>query len=191
MPVNPGKFDIAERIREGLEAIHFAPDVGWTEWTQAVLATLCEIGQNLGFYVCCGNAPNAESLGWLYDMTWLKYTAHVTGVPEAEGWLVGVPLVAESEWSSVGEIEDDFTKLLLARASVRLMICYDRHPGGPKGMAKQLAEWVRRFDSTQAEDVYLLAVLGWNDNLEAYGFQYFTLSLSGAATWPDGKPWTL
>ena len=31
----PGRLDIMDAIREGLDAIHFAPNVGFAEWTRA------------------------------------------------------------------------------------------------------------------------------------------------------------
>ena len=183
----PGKLDIMHAIREGLDTIHFASDVGWADWTTKVKTKLCEIGHRFGCYVCASQPPEAECSEWLYDMTWLEYTSHKVGEVQTSGWLIGAHLVAECEWAHgnnpIGEVEDDFSKLLLARAGVRLMICYDRHSDGPEGMAKQLAEFVQRFNGTRAEDAYLLAVLGWDDGLEAFKFNYFTLGLHGTVAW--------
>ena len=53
---------------------------------------------------------------WLYDVTWLKYEH------EGERLLIEAPSVAECEWGNKGDIDDDFEKLLLARAGIRLMI---------------------------------------------------------------------
>ena len=175
----PGKLDIMDIIRDGLDDLCLRSDDGWTEWTIKVKAKLCEIGHRLRYYVCASQLPGAECSEWLYDMTWLEYTDHTVGSAQTSGWLVDVPLVAECEWSGVQEIEDDFSKLLLARASVRLMVCYDRHPNGPHGMAEQLAEFIQRFNGTRAEDVYMLAVLSWNDDEGSFRFRYFKLGLNG------------
>ena len=54
---------------------------------------------------------------WLYDFTCLEYKHNDDG-----GWLKGIPVVAECEWGNKDCIGDDFQKLLLARADVRVMI---------------------------------------------------------------------
>ena len=125
------------------------------------------IGQNqFGCYVCA-NTPKAESSGWLYDLTWLEYTSHDVGLAQTGEWLVDTHLVAECEWASsgrsIGEIDDDFSKLLLARASMRLMVCFEWGEGwhhneikNAKDLANHLGEQVRRFNGTRAEDCYLL-----------------------------------
>ena len=194
----PEKLDIMNAIREGLDDIHFVSrdssgkDVSWKVWTKAVLAKLCEIGQDqFGCYVCTNrsHAPDAECSEWLYDMAWLEYASHPVGSVQANGWFVGAHLVAECEFSafskSIGEIEDDFSKLLLARAGVRLMICYEwrkhwRHEGikDAESLAAHLAERVQRFNGTCTEDTYLLAVLHHDDDSRAFRFKYFTLGLS-------------
>ena len=186
----PGKLDIMHAIREGLDGMEFSLSDTWAGWTGLVLAKLCDIGQRqFRCYVCTDktHAPKAECGEWLYDMTWLEYTDHDAGKAEASGSLIHAHLVAESEWGDVGAIEDDFSKLMLARAGVRLMVCYDRREkSGREGinnaddMAGNLAECVRRFNGTRAEDAYLLAVLGWDAGLEAFRFRYFTLGLNGA-----------
>ena len=186
-------------IREGLDVIDFPTGAGnerGAAWTELVMGKLCKIGQRqVRCYVCVSGSHGAEAPGWLYNMTWLEYTAHKVGVEKTTGSLVDAHLVAECEWSTkVGDVEDDFSKLMLARAGVRLMICcapwstrgdrnknaWGREITNAEEMADTLAEWVRRFKGTRSEDAYLLAVLGWNEGLERYGFNYFTLGLNGA-----------
>lgn len=199
----PGKLDIMCAVREGLETLHFdstdssGREVRWRVWTKAVYTKLCRIGQDqFGCYVCTNrnHVRKAECSEWLYDMTWLEYTSHAVGSPQTNRWLIGAHLVAECEWSSrpksVGDIEDDFSKLLLARAGVRLMICYEWrerwHHNEIKvaeDLAKHLAGYVQRFNGTQAEDAYLLAVLGRDHGLGKFKFKYFKLGLNGAVAW--------
>lgn len=146
-------------IREGLDGMddfpHSAAWEGYTEWTKRVFTTLCTIGrETLGCQV--GARSDKVKTGthldygeFLYDVTWLQY--------DAEGWLVSAPLVVECEWSSYLEaIEEDFSKLLLACASVRLMICRQRPDMKPEDMGNYLAGYVQRLRDAHAEDVYLL-----------------------------------
>ena len=192
----PGKLDIMNAIRKGLDDVRFAPDVTWGSWTQAIYAKLCEIGQEeFGCYVCVqpSRAPKAESLAWLYAMTWLEYTHHTVGLRKTEGWLVDAHLLVDHRWARTRDIEtveSGFSRLLLGRAGVRLMVCYDwreewRHEKvkDAESLAGHLAEWVRRFNGSWAEDAYLLAVLGHDKVSDSHRFQYFTLGLSGVTAW--------
>ena len=194
-----GKLDIMHAIREGLDGVEFPHNDTFKGWTGLVLRKLCDIGQRqFRCYVCTNktHAPEAECGEWLYDMTWLEYTGHNIGQAESAGWLVDAHLVAECEWASngpnrVGQVEDDFSKLLLAYAGVRLMVFYDwkstwdrEDINNAEDMADNLAEQVRRFNGLRAEDAYLLAVLGWDDSGQVLGFKYFTLGLNGALPFP-------
>ena len=97
-------------------------------WTERVMTELCgwALKKGKGFMVCASKmdkAPNMKELAekncaelqgeWLYDFTCLEYDGE---------WLKGIPLVAECEWGKPGDIDDDFQKLLLARADIRPMI---------------------------------------------------------------------
>ena len=194
----PEKPDMMKAIRKGLGAIRFeihTPSGNWTSWkvwTGQVMTALCEIGQGFGFYVCVNkrHARNAEHGEWLYDMTWLEYQLHTTGRGKTNGPLLDVHLAAECEWSgfhrSIVEVESDFSKLLAANASVRLMVCYDWRDTwkdidikDADGLAEHLAEWVRGFKGVSEDDTYLLAVLCHTR------FRYFTLGLNGAVACLD------
>ena len=63
---------------------------------------------------------------------------------------VEAPLVAECEWGNKGGIEDDFEKLLLARAGVRMMIFGSiskriPKPRSERGVGDGLPEWRGTF----------------------------------------------
>ena len=73
---------------------------------------------------------------------------------------------------------EDFEKLLLARAGVRLMIFDGNYKPGSKGIAEQLAGRVREFNGSRAEDAYLLAA--WERNANGWSFRY----LPGFPFWP-------
>ena len=192
----PGKFEIMRAVREGLNSLEVAKDKSNTEWTKAVKTELCKIGQDrFGCKVCASGVDKADFGEWLYDVTWLEYEKNDRG--ELVN-LVDAPLVAECEWGNKGDIKDDFEKLLLARAGVRLMIFdgnYELCEPCSEEIAKRLAEKVREFKGSHAEDVWLLAA--WEkSNLATsddwWRFRYFTIEMNAAIPFPPpsgpGRP---
>ena len=211
MPV----VDIVNAIREAFDQLRFRfangepfrvwvpwrgndPLTGRAGWTKAINTTLCRIGQEFGFetrvsrYDPAGGAfPDGGELLW--DITWLE--------EDNQGRMVDMPLVAECEFAfdPVDEkILPDFEKLMLARAGVRLMVHEHwsergtREPIDPPAMAGYLAQHVQAFGRTQAEDVYLLAVLEHVPEGEEYEYhriRYFRLKTDGTAVeWVEGGP---
>ena len=85
-------------------------------------------------------------------------------------------MVAECEWGDYGHIKEDFQKLLLARAAVRLMIYNGRHKGS-RQTAERLAMHIKEFDRSCAEDAWLLAAWERTDNEDGFLFTYFTIDL--------------
>ena len=140
-------------------------------WTKAIATTLCEIGQGFGFQVGAEVDEANRNWGeWLYDVTWLENND--------AGRVVAAPLVAECEWKGFGDVNDDFDKLLLARASVRLMIYDGNSPRGSSGIAEELAKRVREFTDSRAEDAWLLAAWERCDE-KVWRFRYFTVGMNG------------
>ena len=92
--------------------------------TKKVLTTLCKLGQRLGYTAwATGRDPYRvpdkyrDGDEWLYDVSWCN-----SDISDTYDRLISVPMVAECEWDNLGEIEYDFAKLLLARATVRVMV---------------------------------------------------------------------
>lgn len=147
----PDKDQIMRAIREGLDSLELTTSDGNSVWTKAIATKLCKIGKGSDFKYEVGAEVERENRNWgewLYDVTWLKYDA---------GCVVAAPLVAECEWGNLEQIIDDFDKLLLARACVRLMIYDGGYGAGSKWIAEQLATRVRKFKNSTAEDSWLLA----------------------------------
>ena len=168
----PGKSEIMRAVQEGLNRLEIDDPKGNTEWTKAVKTKLCEIGKDrFGCKVYANGVDEPEPDGgeWLYDVTWLKHE---------NDEVVDAPLIAECEWSDQGEIEDDFEKLLLARADVRLMIFDGNHKPGSKELAGRLAGKVREFNGSRAEDTWLLAA--WEGSNDDWSFRYFTIEMNAA-----------
>lgn len=144
-------------------------------WTNQVMTALFDWGiRNLkkGFVICLSTKYHSTDMQdrarvrggrvqgeWLFDFTCLEY--------DDKGYLTGVPLVAECEWNdSKDYIDDDFQKLLLARADVRLMIfngnryrCEEDRSSNREIPIKmnELLCHIKTCEHTRAGDTYLLA----------------------------------
>ena len=204
MSVTAFQVNIVMATREAFERLRFSyrSDVGrrvwvpWQEdplegeagWTTAIKTTLCRVGQeNFGFGVGCHGVPMATYGEWLWDITWCS--------ENGQGRMTDLPLVAECEWKlRSAAIVEDFQKLLVARAGVRLMIhehWTDREKiPDPPAMANHLSEHIQAYQRTQAGDVYLLVTLdGTEPGAEYHRMRYFRLGTDGGAIeWVKGEP---
>ena len=171
-----GTLGIVEELRRGLDSLDIAAAESSKVWSEKVKSELCRIGKGLKFCVGAnkGEVPETDrDYGeWLYDVTWLEY----------EGDLVmDAPLVAECEWGGMTDIDDDFQKLLLARAGVRLMIFNGHQKPCTPEIVKHLARQVVEFKRSREEDAWLLAAWERTDkNEKGWLFHYFTIK-NGAA----------
>ncbi len=157
---------IMRAVADGLNSIDVEIPSQVTE--PVVKAKLCEIGRGFRFYTCANTVEGADCNEWLFDVTWLKY--------DCDESLIDVPLVAECEWVNRKYIYDDFQKLLLARASVVLMIFAGGDECGSKKMADWLVEKVGKFNGSRDEEAWLLAAWERNDNEEkGWSFRYFKI----------------
>ena len=141
-------------------------------WTNQVLTTLCTWGLAKGFWVGAKGMKGNEGLAefarlhggkiggeWLYDFTCLDY--------DHDGWVKRIPLVAECEWNihekNHDEVNEDFEKLLLARADVRLTIFNGNpyHDRGQKSILpnglKVFRTYIEKCEHTSTGDTYLFA----------------------------------
>ena len=160
------KCEIMREVAEGLNSIKAESPSQVTE--PVVKTKLCEIGRNeFGFYVCAKSVEKTDRGEWLFDVSWLKY--------DCDKSLIYVPLAAECEWGAFKDIYYDFQKLLLARASVVLMI-FEARESSSKEMADCLAEKVGKFRGSGDENAWLLAAWERNDCQEkGWSFRYFTI----------------
>lgn len=107
---------------------------------------------------------------WLYDLTWLKYCAD-----RSDRLLVDVHLVAEIEWDNRdSHIQDDFEKLLLARASVRLMVFGGWDKCGSKKRLEWMAKEIKKFERSCDEDAWLLMACE-GSAIDGWSFRSFTI----------------
>ena len=107
------------------------------------------LGKRAGYQTCTnGKIQGAKwDKEWLYDLAW---------VHASDGFIVqDVFLVAEIEWSGTRAIQEDFQKLLLARADCRVMIFDDTD-----GLHEPLIAQARTFGKSRPGDRYLFASFG-------------------------------
>ena len=122
-----------------------------TVWTHAVKSELCAAGQALGYYVCTSGVAQADHGEWLFDQVWMNWTL----TPRQ---LKRIGLVVECEWSRTqAEIFDDFEKLLVARADVRLMIFQALTAPDVHALFARLRAETQGFPQHQSGDYYMLA----------------------------------
>ena len=186
----PGKFEIMHAVREGLNNLKIDNLESTRKWTRAVKTELCEIGRSSRFdYKVGASGVNNGGFGeWLYDVTWLEYERERDGLKWPHTALIDAHLVAECEWGSDRNNEyiiEDFEKLLLARACVRLMIFDGFDESRSKEIAERLAKKVGEFKNSRAEDAWLLAA--WErsaDEERGWSFRYFTIEMNTAVPFP-------
>ena len=141
-----------------------------TQRTRKVLNALCKTGKET--FHCSVFASrhfvdeqHRNGGEWLYDITWCEYKNKL---------LQSVPLVAECEWGTLGAIKDDFDKLIVARAAVRVMVYDGRHStDGAEGIANDLCRRVGAFEGNRPGDTYLLAE--YDKDESSRSFRYFKI----------------
>ena len=102
------------RAIEGIELERLVTG-GDPDWTCEVLTALCTAGRECGFHTRA--ETGADQGEWLWDCIWLDRDADRKGNP-----IRCVPMVAECEWQAGAAIFDDFDKLLVATAPLRVFV---------------------------------------------------------------------
>ncbi len=143
-----------------------------------MLTTLCRSGREIGCTV--GANPRyvdqefRDGNEWLYDVYWVKY--------DQDGWIRSMPLAAESEWGGRDQADYDFQKLLIVKATVRVMIYEGRtRDGGTEGFANRFAYHVERFHG-EPGDTYLL--IGFDPQEAGWRFRFDEIVASEAGQAP-------
>ena len=119
---------------------------GWgrKRWNHEVKSQLVRLGVDRGYQTCASGVPigSGNTWGeWLYDVVWLQADP---------GFLVrAVQMVAEIEWGKRWEVWEDYQKLHIARADIRVLVC-DHYPG-------LIDECLQQLTDTNSQDCYLFA----------------------------------
>ena len=171
---------IIREIRRRLDGLDIAEGATTPEWTRAIKTELCQLGNKLNYWTCASACEVAHGGEYLFDVTWLGYDGN---------FLTTAALVAECEWSNFGHISEDFQKLLIARADIRLMIFDGSHSPYSQVIAENLARQVRYFRRSSYDELWLFAA--WEADEEkdpAWRFRWYTIRRGKARAVPPAAP---
>ncbi|MEQ8354156.1 MAG: hypothetical protein RH942_01350 [Kiloniellaceae bacterium] len=149
---------IQEEIKAVLDTInaeHMAgPGLYSGEWTRRIKEELGALGKSKGYYTYgLKNSPlHCDDGEFMFDLCWLDYGKEDT-------WLKKVPLVMECEWLGPDDVDDDFLKLLIARADLRVMIFSASTGDEFRATVERLRRWIVEFEDGNSSDRFLLC--GW------------------------------
>ena len=154
-------------IRQALDGL--TPELNWNEnahWTPRVLSELCKVGRIFGFIVGAKAdlvpEHDRDQGEFLFDVSWLTRDYRM-------------PFAAECEWDPRLEaVEKDFSKLLVARADLRLMVVSGQN--GWEARVRKVADLVIGCPATRVDDFYLLAVPVADANGSTWHFRWFAIS---------------
>ncbi len=141
----------------------------WTSKLKTALCKLADLKNHPNRWAYANRLEEKLERGggeWLYDVCWLDYKKEDKNGDKY--FLLDMPLAAECEWGRDEQIRDDFQKLMLARAGLRVMI-FEEWNKTNNGTANNLAELVKEFQGGSLDDRYLLAAY------EGDGFKFFQI----------------
>ena len=150
------KNQIIDEARMALDALFNRRVRDWTVEVKTALCNACR-NCNTEFYLYATGVQTAHGGEWLYDVSCLLY--------DENNYLKDIGLVAESEGVSKARVYEDFEKLLLVRAEVRVMV-FDGRLWTQDDRFTKFSQYIMKCERTEPGDIYLLAA--WL----AEGFQY-------------------
>lgn len=193
MPYEPGHFSVATHLEQCLndirkaldEAVKKGHDKKATDpaaWTALMKNALTDLGQdpNYKYKVATSQCSEADDTEWLYDLVWYRHepSAWLTAkkpVPKFADLplLTEVGLVAESEWhNDPVSIRNDFEKLLLANAPLRLMITCTNKPLEVQQYFDYFEAAVLQYRQVTPGAHYLIAILVNDTDADTEQFVY-------------------
>lgn len=141
---------IKEKIISAFQEIAALGNSGnWTgekPWTAKIKATLNDLGKHYNFHTCASGCDSLNGSEWLCDFVWLK--------TDQERQVVDVPLVVESEWGDMRAVMDDFQKILIINARLKMMIL---QPNDIDSALTIMKNAIHAFRHTRPGDHYLFA----------------------------------
>ena len=153
---------LIQRLRTAARRLRERGEDDDQAWTQEFLTTLCEAARLLypdtfdvdvrasAIYVDPARAK-PDFREWLYRVVWLEYGE--------DHHIDRVALVAGCEWGTDVDVLEEFKKLLIARATVRLLI-YDAREA--PDITARLCRHVEAFGGSSPRDTYLIVARDQN-----------------------------
>ncbi|KWV56657.1 hypothetical protein AS156_04045 [Bradyrhizobium macuxiense] len=163
MSRNINKEQLAEVIEQKLAAYFAATPLitslqrgRWALTTVAIKEFISRLGRDLEFEVSASGCSNAGQ-EWLYDMVWYEV---------ADGYMTRLALAGECELTSPQlPVDDDFTKLVQARADVRLWISAPKNREIADTHLANCKRYAATFPGAMPGDTYVLVSCDWTDKI--------------------------
>jgi hypothetical protein len=168
------------------EKFRSAPS-GLAYWTFETKRVLTDLGHQKGYYVAGDRKAGADWGETGFDICWRDYGFFFrSGDSLKDKYLRSLPLACESELHNIGDVEDDFEKLLQSRGHIKLMIFAPKSKADMEKLNLRLAKAINEFEAGPASDVYILGCFPW----KPAGFFYTVLDGSGQITDRSSYPQT-
>ena len=154
--------EISLQVRQSIEKACAEAEAGRLpdrQWTFKIFSDLTRLGRGYGFKVRGSKQPEDDfERGWLWDFTWTDIRNWHRS-DRADGNLIELPLVLESEWNLnfENEILWDFQKLFVARAQLRVMIFQQSTKEDADKCLERMRNAIKSFSWTRSGDRYLFA----------------------------------
>ena len=137
------------------------------DWTRDVLGALTAEGKRHGFRTCATNyAGGSDFKEWVFDACWLQYD------DDEKGAFRKVVLAAESEWvkKPPHKYEDNFPKLVVVRADLRLLVCEAQNKTKAAELIKWLEWYASGFNAAKCDE-YMISC--WIEDDNKFMHEYF------------------
>lgn len=148
---HPSLAEIAAAITELFDKLPTRLGDGRTdrEWTTQLKEDISSLGETHGWTICTSGFKERFDGEWLYDLIWYRN--------DSDNHLTEVYLVLESEWQiSPSAIKYDFEKLLLAKATLKVMV-FQSYEQDISGIFSLLERGICVFQKRSADETYILA----------------------------------
>jgi hypothetical protein len=134
-----------------------------SKWTRDIKNKVGAVGHDLKYEVYASQSRYWRNGEWAFDVTWSKEKGDIT---------TELPLVLESEWD-LTDILWDFTKLLIARASHRVMVFGASTSAQAQKTIELMLRQIREFRGTSIGDRYLFCY--WTDKPDTFTHQLYII----------------
>jgi hypothetical protein len=147
--------ELAERIKAALDGMNPSLLAGdRLAWTAGIKKVLGDLGKSMTFMVAASGYMGKSQGEFLYDMVWYRLD---------QGYVLSQPMVMEVEWkvALTTVVDDDFQKLVQARADVRVWVGTSANQSDIDRHIANCQKQIWLFDGSQNGDQYVLAFFEW------------------------------
>jgi hypothetical protein len=128
----------------------------YPDWTLAIKKAMGDLGRKSGLKVSASGYPFADQGEFLYDMVWYEL--------DEAGFVISQPMVMECEWKicPTTVVDDDFQKLVQARADVRVWVSTSANASDIRLHIENCEKQIRLFKSSEVGDQFVLLYFEWD-----------------------------